>query len=160
MNKKQDNLDYIKGYGKNYANLRKKEYNHTKDYTVRELSKELLIASSTISKIEKENVFPTVEQVKAYKNFFHVSLDYLTGETTYNGQMSRAYENISRGGNLMSNTELRAELKAAKIPYWKIADKLGVHENTVIRLMRHELSCEDRERINKAIAEIKKEETA
>lgn len=57
----------------------------------------------------------------------------------------------------MSNTELRAELKAAKIPYWMIADKLGVHENTVIRLMRHELSCEDRERINKAIAEIKKE---
>ena len=81
MNKKQDNLDYAKGYGKNYADLRKKEYNHVKDYTVRELAVELLISSSTISKIENEKVYPTVEQVKAYKKFFHVSLDYLTGET-------------------------------------------------------------------------------
>jgi transcriptional regulator with XRE-family HTH domain len=81
MNKKQDNLEYVKGYGKNYADLRKKEYNHVKDYTVRELAVELLISSSTISKIENEKVYPTVEQVKAYKKFFHVSLDYLTGET-------------------------------------------------------------------------------
>ena len=56
----------------------------------------------------------------------------------------------------MSNTEIRAELKAAKIPYWKIADKLGVHENTIIRRMRKELSNEDKARFNAAIAEIKK----
>lgn len=81
MNKKQDNLEYVKGYGKNYADLRKKEYNHVKDYTVRELADELFISASTISKIENEKVYPTVEQVKSYKKFFHVSLDYLTGET-------------------------------------------------------------------------------
>ncbi len=81
MNKKQDNLEYAKGYGKNYADLRKKEYNHVKDYTVRELADELFISASTISKIENEKVYPTVEQVKSYKKFFHVSLDYLTGET-------------------------------------------------------------------------------
>ena len=56
----------------------------------------------------------------------------------------------------MSNTEIRAELKAAKIPYWKIADKLGVHENTIIRRRRKELSNEDKARFNAAIAEIKK----
>ena len=73
MNKKQDNLEYVKGYGKNYADLRKKEYNHVKDYTVRELADELFISASTISKIENEKVYPTVEQVKSYKKFFHVS---------------------------------------------------------------------------------------
>lgn len=57
----------------------------------------------------------------------------------------------------MSNTEIRAELKAAKIPYWKIADKLGVHENTIIRRMRKELSEEESKRFRAAIAEIKKE---
>lgn len=57
----------------------------------------------------------------------------------------------------MNNTEIKAELKAAKIPYWKIADKLGVHENTIIRRMRKELSEEDCKRLRAAIAEIKKE---
>lgn len=57
----------------------------------------------------------------------------------------------------MNNIEIKAELKAAKIPYWKIADKLGVHENTIIRRMRKELSEEDYKRFCAAIAEIKKE---
>ena len=58
----------------------------------------------------------------------------------------------------MSNKEIRAELKTAKIPYWKIADKLGVHENTVVRLMRKELSDIDLKRVLAAIAEIKRGE--
>ncbi len=57
----------------------------------------------------------------------------------------------------MSNTELRAELKAAKIPYWVIAQKLGVHENTIVRRMRTELSDADRKAFYDAIAEIKAE---
>ncbi len=57
----------------------------------------------------------------------------------------------------MNNIEIKAELKASKIPYWKIADKLGVHENTIIRRMRKELSEEDYKRFCAAIAEIKKE---
>lgn len=61
----------------------------------------------------------------------------------------------------MSNTEIRATLKAAKIPYWRIAEKLGVHENTVVRRMRKELSDSDRDSFLKAISEIKAEkETA
>lgn len=81
MNKPQSNLIYIKGYGENFANLRKKEYNGIKDYTVRELAKNLSIAPSTISQIEKEKREPTVEQVNIYKEFFSVSLDYLIGES-------------------------------------------------------------------------------
>lgn len=82
MNKKQSNLEYVKGvYGKNYANLRKKEYNSKKDYTVRELADKLFISASTISAIEKETRLPTVNQVLIYKKFFGVSLDYLTGDT-------------------------------------------------------------------------------
>lgn len=57
----------------------------------------------------------------------------------------------------MSNSELRAELKAAKIPYWQIAGKLGVHENTIVRRMRTELSDADRKAFYDAIAEIKAE---
>ncbi len=57
----------------------------------------------------------------------------------------------------MNNTEIRAELKAAKIPYWKLADKLNVHENTIVRRMRKELSEEERKAFFAAIAEIKKE---
>lgn len=54
----------------------------------------------------------------------------------------------------MANTEIRAMLKAEKIPYWRIGDKLGMHENTVIRRMRHELSEADKKEFLKAISEI------
>lgn len=81
MNKPQSNLYYKKGYGKNFANLRKKEYNGKEDYTVRGLAEKLKIASSTISLIEKEQRIPTIEQINMYKGFFGVSLDYLVGET-------------------------------------------------------------------------------
>ena len=56
-----------------------------------------------------------------------------------------------------ANIELRAELKAANIPYWRIAEVLGVHENTVIRRMRTPLSDTDRQAFDKAIAELKKQ---
>ena len=82
MNKKQSNLEYKKGYGENYANLRKTEYNGKgKDFTVRELEKLIGVSYTAINLIEKEKREPTVEQVLAYKHFFGVSLDYLTGET-------------------------------------------------------------------------------
>lgn len=61
----------------------------------------------------------------------------------------------------MTNKEIREVLKAEHIPYWQVADVLGVHENTVIRKMRHELSSADKEAFLKAITEIKsKKKTA
>lgn len=58
----------------------------------------------------------------------------------------------------MNNVEIKTELKAAKIPYWKIADILGVHENTIMRKLRHELTDSDRTRFESAIALIKAQE--
>lgn len=55
----------------------------------------------------------------------------------------------------MANSEIRTMLKEANIPFWKVADALGCHENTIIRRLRHELSVSDRERFENAIAEIK-----
>lgn len=55
----------------------------------------------------------------------------------------------------MLSSEIKEMLKNEKIPYWKIADALGVHENTIVRMLRHELSEENKERFEKAIAEIK-----
>lgn len=58
----------------------------------------------------------------------------------------------------MNNVEIKNEMKAAKIPYWKIADVLGVHENTIMRKLRHELTDSDRTRFESAIALIKAQE--
>lgn len=54
----------------------------------------------------------------------------------------------------MANSKLRATLKNAQIPYWRIAEKLGVHENTILRKMRTELSDNDRKMFEKAVAAI------
>lgn len=111
MNKSQSNLNYKKGYGKNFANLRKKEYNGKEDYTVRGLAEKLKIASSTISLIEKEQRVPTIEQINMYKDFFDVSLDYLVGETNaikadmkeiceYTGLSEKAIKKINAYNNM------------------------------------------------------------
>ena len=61
----------------------------------------------------------------------------------------------------MSPTEIKALLKAERIPYWRLADKLGVHENTIVRKLRHELSDSEQKRFAEAIEAIKaQKETA
>lgn len=107
MNKKQVNLEYKKGYGKNFANLRKKEFNGIKDYPIRELAKLLNISHTSISFIEKETRPPTIEQINIYRKFFNVSLDYLAGYTSvskpdlsmiceYTGLSEKAIENLCK----------------------------------------------------------------
>ena len=59
----------------------------------------------------------------------------------------------------MNNVEIKDELKAAKIPYWKIADIFGVHENTIARKLRHELTDSDKTRFESAIALVKAEKS-
>jgi transposase-like protein len=43
------------------------------------------------------------------------------------------------------------------IPYWVIAERLGVHENTVQNWMKKEMSKERKEKVMYAISEIKEE---
>lgn len=57
----------------------------------------------------------------------------------------------------MPNAKIKAILKAEKIAYWEIAAKFGVHENTILRKLRFELSEADRAAFERAISEIKAE---
>ena len=53
-----------------------------------------------------------------------------------------------------SNQILREELKRKNIPYWQIAQMIGVCENTIIRWLRVPLSTEQAEKIQLAISNI------
>lgn len=55
----------------------------------------------------------------------------------------------------MLAAEIKKLLKAEKIPYWLIADELGVHENTVLRKLRHDLSDSDKASFEQAIERIR-----
>ena len=46
---------------------------------------------------------------------------------------------------MKNNIQIRGDLRAAKIPLWRVADELGCSESTVLRRLRHELSPEDRQ---------------
>ena len=45
----------------------------------------------------------------------------------------------------MANLDLRFKAKAARVPFWKIAEKLGVTEVTITRRLRKELSPEQKQ---------------
>ncbi|MDR7239649.1 hypothetical protein [Neobacillus drentensis] len=51
------------------------------------------------------------------------------------------------------------EIRRAKgsVPNWLIAEKLGIHENSLYRILRQELPMEKKEEILKIIKEIKRE---
>jgi len=59
---------------------------------------------------------------------------------------------------VVRNQDLRKE--KGRIPAWAIAEKLQVHENTVYRMFRSNLSKEKKKEILKAIEEIKQEMAA
>lgn len=55
----------------------------------------------------------------------------------------------------MNNADIRNEMKMANLAIWKVADKLGVCEMTLVRWFRKELSTEKKERICSIITELK-----
>lgn len=55
----------------------------------------------------------------------------------------------------MNNVQVR-EAKGF-IPWWKIAEKAGVAEITLVKWMRKELDAEKKERVMKAIKDVKEE---
>ncbi len=55
---------------------------------------------------------------------------------------------------LKANSELREYLRAKQIALWEVAEKIGVHENSVIRWMRTELEGHRLERVMSAIEKI------
>ena len=63
---------------------------------------------------------------------------------------------IFLGGIFMikANSDIRAALKSAKVPIWACAAEMGVHENTLLRKLRFELSEEDKGKFIQIINEI------
>lgn len=58
----------------------------------------------------------------------------------------------------MCNTDIRAEAKQAGVFLYAIANKLGVSEPTMTRLLRRELPLEKKQQIRGVIAEIAAEQ--
>lgn len=55
------------------------------------------------------------------------------------------------------NEIIRTELRMANMKHWELADLLGVSESKMVRMLRHELPKEERERILAIIRKEKKE---
>ncbi|MCM1133882.1 MAG: hypothetical protein NC340_10485 [Ruminococcus flavefaciens] len=58
-----------------------------------------------------------------------------------------------------ANTDIRAELKAKNVPVYAVADVMGVHENTLFRRLRHELTEQEKQKLIGIIGEIAQQNT-
>lgn len=54
-------------------------------------------------------------------------------------------------------TNIRGIIKESGFPLWRIADRVGVCENTVSRWLRHEPDGERRDRLLRALSELRAE---
>ncbi len=59
-----------------------------------------------------------------------------------------------RGGGIMRNLELRAEMKAGQVKQWEVAEYMGISEFTLSRWLRKELTVEGKAQIKQAIDQI------
>lgn len=57
----------------------------------------------------------------------------------------------------MANEEIRQKAKQSNVTFWMIADEMGMAESTFTRLMRHELSEDQKQSILQMIEKISKE---
>lgn len=53
-----------------------------------------------------------------------------------------------------ANADIRAELKAKSVPAYAVADVMGVHENTLFRRLRHELTEQEKQKFISIIDEL------
>ena len=61
----------------------------------------------------------------------------------------------------LANKDIRAAARAAKVPFWKIAEVVyGISEPTMSKRLRREFSETEKATIMKAIKELKEEEDA
>lgn len=47
----------------------------------------------------------------------------------------------------MNNLKIRTAIMSKGLRHWEVADALGISEATFVRMMRHELPDDDRDRI-------------
>ena len=55
---------------------------------------------------------------------------------------------------MKANEDIRERMRSKEIPAWKIAKKMNVHENTIVRWLRVPLESEKKKQIEKIIYEI------
>ncbi|MCK0473911.1 hypothetical protein [Halalkalibacter sp. APA_J-10(15)] len=53
------------------------------------------------------------------------------------------------------NQDLRDQIKSSNLYLWQIAEQLNIHENTLYRLLRYELSNQQKTQISSAIKQLK-----
>ncbi len=58
----------------------------------------------------------------------------------------------------MQNREIREAATKAGVKNWQIAEKLGMHEGTFSRKLRHELPQEEKQKIFDIIADLENEQ--
>lgn len=58
----------------------------------------------------------------------------------------------------MKNNDIRQETQKANVKLWQIAEKLGVTDSTFSKMLRKELSAEQKEKIFAIIAVLEKED--
>lgn len=57
----------------------------------------------------------------------------------------------------MNNLELRKAIETSNLKYWQVANKLGMTDGNFSRMLRIELTKENKERVLNAINELKEE---
>ena len=57
----------------------------------------------------------------------------------------------------MANEEIRKLIKEDCLKHWKLAERLGISESTMVRKLRKELSTEEKEKIIREIEKYKEE---
>lgn len=55
---------------------------------------------------------------------------------------------------MMANREIKEAAKKSGVRMWQIAERIGVHEGTFCRKMRHDVSQQERVEIMAIIAEL------
>lgn len=58
------------------------------------------------------------------------------------------------------NGEIRNLIRVSGICSWQVAEKLGMHENSLYRMLRKELDPEEKNKIYQALDELKAERDA
>lgn len=54
----------------------------------------------------------------------------------------------------MCNVDVRNDIKAANLFHWQVAEAFGVSETTFCRMLRRELSADQKRRVGEAIVEL------
>lgn len=58
------------------------------------------------------------------------------------------------------NSEIRNLIRVSGICSWQVAEKLGIHENSLYRMLRKELDPDEKNKIYQALEQLKAEREA